>query len=231
MADKTQQVPKEMRRAHGRFERYRKAHTGRRPIPETLWNMAANWVPLGHTTGRGKDDQTHRVNRSIKEVLAFPLHRRFRCSASQRNEAGDRADRTVHGRTGETAGTRARVEPLPEEDYWKLKAAVDTLEYSTELVADKDTTIRHLRQLLLPTAEKTKAVLEKIGIEPAKNTPGQTPAENGPAKAARPRPGHGRNSFAGESCRLRGPRQLVSFPSSPCERRPRSGPPRVPCPA
>ena len=39
---------------------------------------AANWVPVGHTTGRGKDDQTHRVNRSIKEVLALPLHRRFR---------------------------------------------------------------------------------------------------------------------------------------------------------
>ena len=30
-----------MRRARGRFERYRKAHTGRRPIPEALWKMAA----------------------------------------------------------------------------------------------------------------------------------------------------------------------------------------------
>jgi hypothetical protein len=39
---------------------------------------AANWVVLGRTTGRGKDDQTHRPNRSIKQVLAFPLTRRFR---------------------------------------------------------------------------------------------------------------------------------------------------------
>jgi len=39
---------------------------------------AANWVLLGRTTGRGKDDQTHRPNRSIKEVLAQSLHRRFR---------------------------------------------------------------------------------------------------------------------------------------------------------
>jgi hypothetical protein len=39
---------------------------------------AANWVPVGQTTGRGKDDRTHRVNRSIKDVLALPLHRRFR---------------------------------------------------------------------------------------------------------------------------------------------------------
>jgi hypothetical protein len=38
---------------------------------------AATWILLGRTTGRGKDDQTHRPNRSIKEVFALPLHRRF----------------------------------------------------------------------------------------------------------------------------------------------------------
>src|SRR3979411_1591411 len=39
---------------------------------------AANWVLLGRTTGRGKDDQTGRPNRSIKEVLGYPLTPRFR---------------------------------------------------------------------------------------------------------------------------------------------------------
>jgi hypothetical protein len=39
---------------------------------------AANWVLLGRTTGRGKDDQTNRPNRSIKEVLGYPLTPRFR---------------------------------------------------------------------------------------------------------------------------------------------------------
>lgn len=39
---------------------------------------AANWVLLGRTTGRGKDDQTNRPNRPIKEVLGYPLTRRFR---------------------------------------------------------------------------------------------------------------------------------------------------------
>jgi len=39
---------------------------------------AANWVTLGRTTGRGKNDLTHQPNRSIKEVLALPVHRRFR---------------------------------------------------------------------------------------------------------------------------------------------------------
>jgi len=39
---------------------------------------AANWVPMGVTTGRGKADQTHRPNRSIKEVFGLPLTPRFR---------------------------------------------------------------------------------------------------------------------------------------------------------
>jgi hypothetical protein len=33
---------------------------------------------VGRTTGRGKNDLTHKANRSIKEVLALPVHRRFR---------------------------------------------------------------------------------------------------------------------------------------------------------
>lgn len=39
---------------------------------------AANWIALGRTTGRGKNDLMHRANRSEKEVLVYPLHRRFR---------------------------------------------------------------------------------------------------------------------------------------------------------
>lgn len=39
---------------------------------------AANWVYLGQTTGRGKDDLTHRANRPLKDVLGYPLTRRFR---------------------------------------------------------------------------------------------------------------------------------------------------------
>ncbi|MDI6773771.1 MAG: DUF4338 domain-containing protein, partial [bacterium] len=39
---------------------------------------AANWVFLGQTTGRGKDDQTRRANRPLKDVLGLPLTRRFR---------------------------------------------------------------------------------------------------------------------------------------------------------
>ena len=39
---------------------------------------AANWVYLGQTTGRGKNDQTNKPNRPLKDVLGYPLHKRFR---------------------------------------------------------------------------------------------------------------------------------------------------------
>ena len=39
---------------------------------------AANWIVVGSTTGRGKDDQAHRPNRPVKQVLALPLTRQFR---------------------------------------------------------------------------------------------------------------------------------------------------------
>ncbi len=39
---------------------------------------AANWILLGRTTGRGKNDLTHQPNRPVKEVLGYPLNRRFR---------------------------------------------------------------------------------------------------------------------------------------------------------
>jgi len=44
---------------------------------------AANWVVLGRTTGRGKDDLSHKPNRPVKEVLGLPLQRRFRELLSQ----------------------------------------------------------------------------------------------------------------------------------------------------
>jgi len=44
---------------------------------------AANWIYLGDTTGRGKNDQTHRANRSIKAVFGYPLSKHFRRRLSE----------------------------------------------------------------------------------------------------------------------------------------------------
>jgi transposase len=82
--------------------------------------------------------------------------------------------------------------PLGEAGYQKLKAAVNTLGYLTELVADKDTTIRHLRQLLLPAStEKTREVLRKAGVEPGSER--EKPEAGEEQKNGGPRSGHGRN--------------------------------------
>ena len=39
---------------------------------------AANWVFMGRTTGRGKDDHNNKANRSLKDVLGLPLVKDFR---------------------------------------------------------------------------------------------------------------------------------------------------------
>ncbi|MGA2405088.1 MAG: hypothetical protein ABSG91_25900 [Syntrophobacteraceae bacterium] len=39
---------------------------------------AANWIYIGKTTGRGKDDLTHQPNRSIKAIWGYPLRRDFK---------------------------------------------------------------------------------------------------------------------------------------------------------
>jgi hypothetical protein len=39
---------------------------------------AANWIYMGRTTGRGKDDQTHRPNRTLTDVLGLALTEDFR---------------------------------------------------------------------------------------------------------------------------------------------------------
>jgi len=43
---------------------------------------AANWIYLGDTTGRGKNDHTNKANRSIKAVWGYPLSKHFRALLS-----------------------------------------------------------------------------------------------------------------------------------------------------
>jgi hypothetical protein len=39
---------------------------------------ASNWIYLGNTTGRGKNDHTHQPNRSLKAVWGYPVVNNFR---------------------------------------------------------------------------------------------------------------------------------------------------------
>jgi transposase len=83
---------------------------------------------------------------------------------------------------------QAGLGPLPAEGLQKLKAVVETLKTLAELLAQRDTTIQELRDLLLGqrTTEKTKKVLGDS----------QTETANGggsPSKEAAKRKGHGRN--------------------------------------
>ena len=88
---------------------------------------------------------------------------------------------------------RARQEPLREEGYQKLKAAIRTLGYVTELLENRETTLAALRRLLCnASTEKTRQVLQRAGIETdakSRQPPGQRAQESAAA-------GHGRNGAA-----------------------------------
>ena len=87
---------------------------------------------------------------------------------------------------------QARQAPLPEEGYQKLRAAIRTLHYVTELLEKKETTLAALRELLCPAStEKTEKVLEQAGLTTGDQKPGSS--SNPPRRTAR---GHGRNSAA-----------------------------------
>jgi hypothetical protein len=56
-------------------------------------------------------------------------------------------------------------EALGDAGYQKLKAAIRTLSYVTELLENREATLRMLRRLLCQArTEKTEAVLQQAGI-------------------------------------------------------------------
>jgi transposase len=78
---------------------------------------------------------------------------------------------------------------LSEDGYQKLRAAIRTLGYVTELLEKQETTLAKLRELLCPVStEKTEKVLKQAGMDTGEKK-SKTVEEN-----SRKKPGHGRNS-------------------------------------
>ena len=78
---------------------------------------------------------------------------------------------------------------LPPEGYEKLRAAIRTLGYVTELLAKNETTLAALRDLLCPAStEKTAKVLQQAGLETEKMIPlgGRSAAGQQRDRRARP---------------------------------------------
>jgi transposase len=94
----------------------------------------------------------------------------------------------------ETILDRAREGTLDEEGYGKLKAALSTLGYLTELIGNKDTTIGRLRKMLFgPSTEKSRKVLEALQ-KGADYTPKDNAGATDTGKKDKKKPkGHGRN--------------------------------------
>ena len=73
---------------------------------------------------------------------------------------------------------QAKQEPLREEGYHKLKAAIRTLGYVTKLLEKKEATLASLRELLCPAStEKTDKVLKQAGIDTGEKKPSPESAQ------------------------------------------------------
>jgi len=70
-------VPRDWERIYGHGIYYLETFTDPERSRGTCYR-AANWVPLGLTTGRGKASTSHRPNRSLKQVWGYPLEKQFR---------------------------------------------------------------------------------------------------------------------------------------------------------
>jgi transposase len=97
---------------------------------------------------------------------------------------------------------RAKTSALTDEDCAKLHKALETLEYLTNMVGDKDTTISKLRKILFgATTEKIRNILGREGAKAGSQltNPNQTGSPENPsggpaADSSSEKPkGHGRN--------------------------------------
>jgi hypothetical protein len=73
----TRMLPSEWNRVYGHPVHFAETFVDTERYRGTCYR-AANWVFMGRTTGRGKDDLTNRPNRSLKDVLGLALTRDFR---------------------------------------------------------------------------------------------------------------------------------------------------------
>jgi hypothetical protein len=70
-------LPEDWQRVYNHRVYYLETFVDKEKFSGTCYK-AANWIYLGDTTGRGKNDLTKKPNRSIKAVLGYPLAKDFR---------------------------------------------------------------------------------------------------------------------------------------------------------
>ena len=140
---------------------------------------AANWVVLGKTTGRGKQSNSYVPNRSIKDVLGYPLTKQFRellMEARMRNCEYSRLGSVNLDELGPGAGRSA----ASAVERGRLREAQGGIACAGGDVG-----------AAAQSTEKTSAVVGKS--EGAETDAGTEPKSN----TASPAPGHGRNGRRG----------------------------------
>ncbi len=108
---------------------------------------------------------------------------------------------------------------LSDEEYTKLRAAIETLAFLTQELEKKQVSVQRLKQLLFgATTETTRKVMERLLEETGKErTSGDEAAQGQEAEAAEKAPGHGRHGaeeYVGAE-KIRVPHESLK-PGDPC---------------
>ena len=113
---------------------------------------------------------------------------------------------------------RAKTTPMSEEEYGKLRAAIETLVFLTQELEKKRVSVQRLKQLLFgATTETTQKVMETILDEVEKKNAGEDTSQGEKGKDKQKAQGHGRNgakAYVGAE-KIRVPHASLK-PGDPC---------------
>ena len=121
--------------------------------------FAANWLYLGQTTGRGKNDHTRKANRSLKAVLGYPDP-----GFPQTSLRGPQVKEKVQSIELDQEQInallqRASKNELEERDLDIIKTLVQAIQRLHQAVDDKAASIKRLlRTIFGVSTEKKKAI-------------------------------------------------------------------------
>ena len=134
--------------------------------------------------------------------LGYPLHPRFRELLGELVRMNSVIEFIAMDREELNQLVERARASLSEEEYRKLQGVVEALSYLTDLVADQETTIHDLRELMFPASE---AVLKKAGMERTSKAAAEKPSTSKAGEPKQNPPGHGRNGAAA----YRNPRRVM----------------------
>ena len=83
--------------------------------------QAANWIRIGRTQGRGRQDRFRQANETVKDIYVYPLEKDFRAQLGLASDAGRSALGQADGLEAETGAEKEfGCAPLSVARRWEM---------------------------------------------------------------------------------------------------------------